>query len=358
MTKSKFAPLLKWSQSNYQQLPWRKNRTMYGTLVSEIMLQQTTVGTVLNHFEKFLKRFPTIQSLAKASDEELAVEWKGLGYYRRARNLKNCAIEISQKFKGEIPLDRDVLLKIKGIGDYTADALLAIGANQKAIAVDANLERVLARLYAVDAPKGLKLQKTLRELFQQKKILQEISTKDYRAINEALMDLGRVYCQARKAHCDLCPMNTHCQAYQLKNPLAFPVHDGTVDKKKSVEHELHLLRLVVKKKDQILVYKKNNKEWLTDQWELPTLVISSTDKTLKQYPILKNKFDFQQDQIVKTGITKYKITNYIHEESMTLKKLKELGFDRECEFHLIDNKANFTTTTFKVLKQLGSKKKK
>lgn len=358
MTKSIYAPLLKWSQSQYQQLPWRKNRTMYGTLVSEIMLQQTTVGTVLNHYEKFLTRFPTIQSLAKASEEELAVEWKGLGYYRRARNLKSCAIEVTQKFKGEIPLERDVLLSIKGIGDYTADALLAIGANQRAIAVDANLERVLARLYAVDAPKGLKLQKTLRELFLQKKILKDIGTKDYRAINEALMDLGRVYCQARKAHCELCPMNQHCQAYQLKKQLNFPVQSMDNDKKKTVEHELHLLRLVIKKKDQVLVYKKNAKEWLTDQWELPTLVISCTDKTLKQYPLLKSAFDFQKDEILKTGITKYKIINYIHEEKLTKKKLQGLGFDRECEFHSIHEKANFSTSTFKVLKQLESKKKK
>lgn len=358
MTKSIYAPLLKWSQSQYQLLPWRKNRSLYGTLVSEIMLQQTTVGTVLNHYDKFLKRFPTIQSLAKASEEELAVEWKGLGYYRRAKNLKNCAIEVTQKFKGEIPLERDVLLTIKGIGDYTADAILAIGANQRAIAVDANLERVLARLYAVKTPKGLKLQKELRELFHQKKILKDVASKDYRAINEALMDLGRVYCQARKAHCELCPMNTHCLSFKLKKPLSFPVQDQNKEKKKTVEHELHLLRLVIRKKDQVLVYKKNNQEWLSEQWELPTLVISTTDKKLQQYPLLESNFDFQEDLIVKTGITKYKITNYIHEESLSLHKLKTLGFGRVCEFQTITEKANFSTTTFKVLKQLENKKKK
>ena len=249
------------------------------------MLQQTTVGTVLNHFEKFLKKFPTIESLAAASEDELAVEWKGLGYYRRARNLKNGAEEICQKYAGVVPVDRESLIGLKGIGDYTADALIAIGANKKAIAVDANIERVVARLYCLEEEKGVKLQKKIRVLFHSKKIFPEINN-EFRALNEALMDLGRVYCQSRKAYCEQCPVNNSCQSYAQKVSLEYPKLSAkeTQKKKNAGLSTLSLLRIVVFKKNKVLVYKKPKGSWLENQWEVPTYIYDSSDKELKQYP--------------------------------------------------------------------------
>jgi A/G-specific adenine glycosylase len=198
-----FSKLIEWSHSKYNDLPWREERSLYTTLVSEIMLQQTTVATVRNHYKRFIKQFPNLMSLKKASEEELTIAWKGLGYYRRARNLKKAATYLVDHHQGEFPLEVSELIKAPGIGDYTANALVAIGANQRGLALDANLERVLSRLYHIDIEKGPKLTKHLYQLFHEGKILANETS--YRDLNEALMDLGRNICQARRAQCDLCP---------------------------------------------------------------------------------------------------------------------------------------------------------
>ena len=271
--------LIKWSQKEFPHLPWRENRSLYRTLVSEIMLQQTTVGTVKNHFERFLKIYPGLESLASSTEEDLLVAWKGLGYYRRAKNLKKIAEALVNDHGGEFPADIETLQKIPGIGPYTANALVGIGMDKRALAVDANLERVIARLYGIQLPKGLKLQKEIARLFAEKKIFE--ARLSFRALNEALMDLGRTHCQARKVNCDLCPLKQNCQAFSSKKPLHYPV-EGI--EKKADKHELHLLRVYVIKKDKVLVYRKDEKEWLSGQYEVPTFILDSTDKTLSQYP--------------------------------------------------------------------------
>jgi len=213
-----FKNLVKWSTDHYSHLPWRTQRSVYGTLVSEIMLQQTTVGTVLNHFERFIKKYPSIESLAKVSEDQILIDWKGLGYYRRAKNLLKSAKEIQSKYNGKIPLSYEKLIKINGIGPYTANAILAMGANQKALCVDANLERVLARFYGVKVHKGTKLQKEMYRLFESGKISTEISELGSRVYNEALMDLGRSICKARSASCEICPLAKNCVALKSGNP--------------------------------------------------------------------------------------------------------------------------------------------
>lgn len=339
--------LIQWSQKEFTGLPWRKKRSLYGTLISEIMLQQTTVGTVKNHFERFLQRFPDLQSLAKASEEEVLVAWKGLGYYRRARNLKKISEYIFNQCKGKFPETTAELQQIPGIGPYTSNALMAIGSDHRGLAVDANLERVISRLYGLKIEKGLKLQKKIVELFNEDKIFPDFKL-SYRALNEALMDLGRTYCQARKVSCELCPMRTECHAFNTNKQLSFPVEKCTSEKVSEV-HELHLLRLLVIKKNQVLVYKKSEKEWLSGQFEVPTLIISSTDRNLKQYAQLKTKMLQNDYKFFKTSITKYKIKNsvYLTEQAA----LKKLGFMGKLEWKDInDEKSNLSTASSKALK--------
>lgn len=343
--------LIQWSQADFSDLPWRKNRTIYGTLVSEIMLQQTTVGTVKNHYERFLQRFPDLKSLATASEEELLVAWKGLGYYRRARNLKKISEHLFLEHQGKFPSTTDELQQIPGIGPYTSHALIAIGKDQRGLAVDANLERVIARYYGLKFEKGPKLQKKILELFQTNKIFPDFDL-SYRALNEALMDLGRTYCQARKATCELCPLKKECVAFKSKTPLSFPVEKTVSADKIKDEHELHLLRVLVIKKNKILVYKKTEKQWLSGQYEVPTMVISTTDKTLKQYPVLKSKFDHKKLKSYKTGITKYKIVNSIYEADQ--KMFKTLGFVGETEWRDLDENANLSTASYKAIKLLAA----
>lgn len=348
--------LINWSLKEYSDLPWRKQRSLYRTLVSEVMLQQTTVSTVLNHFERFLKVYPDLQTLASATEEEVCIEWKGLGYYRRARNLLKAAKHIQKLYKGKIPADIEQLLEVDGIGPYTANAIRAMGAGKRALAVDANLERVLSRLYAIKTPKGPKLQKDLMAKFEAKEILPGLTDKKARAINEALMDLGRVFCQANKASCDLCMVRKDCQAYQSGNPLQFPIDPKKGQKAES--HELSLLRVVVKNKKGILVYKKTSQEWLSGQLELPTFILNSADKSLKQYPQLskvkQKKVESKKRVTFKQGITKYKITNQVvvlsEKEFSQIVDKSEKYFFRKVH----SEKVNFSTATFKALKKIES----
>ncbi|MAZ49011.1 MAG: hypothetical protein CME65_10630 [Halobacteriovoraceae bacterium] len=310
--------LIKWSQDHYSELPWRVERSLYGTLVSEIMLQQTTVGTVLKHYNRFLSQFPDIETLAQATQDEVMLAWQGLGYYRRARSLHAAAIEIHEKFEGKIPLEAQTLLSIKGIGPYTASALRAIGADIDDLAVDANLERVLARYYGLTDVKGIKLQKKIRELFDQRKIASMISELGSRALNEALMDLGRRICQARSAACEICPLKDNCQG--RVSPYQYP---SMANKSSSDESfELHLLRVVVRKGESLLVYKKNQEQWLSGQFEIPTFEVWGEDTNLRQYPKMKLE-NYDLLPWIKTGITKYKILNFIIE--VDLNEFKLLG---------------------------------
>ncbi|MCO4754563.1 MAG: A/G-specific adenine glycosylase [Bacteriovoracaceae bacterium] len=340
--------LIQWSLSEFSHLPWRANRSLYGTLVSEIMLQQTTVSTVLNHYERFLKEYPDTFAVANASDEQLTISWKGLGYYRRARNLKKACEYFCEHFNGEIPLDFEKLIEAPGIGDYTANALLAIGANKKALALDANLERVLARRYAIETPKGPKLLKELRSLFAEGKIAGEINDFGARNFNEALMDLGRNWCKARKASCELCPVSKNCKAAILNNPLSFPLDI----KKKKESFNLTLLRVIVKEAGKLLVFKKSSKQWLSGQYEIPTFMIDCEDPKLKQYERLddKNWVDHNLLPEYKTLITKYKITNMVLVANRC--DLESLGIDvGNYEFKGLTN-LNLSTASYKALELL------
>lgn len=340
-----FKNLIKWSETHFSQLPWRVERTLYGTLVSEIMLQQTTVGTVLNHYVKFIKKYPTLESLAQATEEELTISWKGLGYYRRARNLKKAAEYITHELDGKFPKDYDHLLKIPGIGDYTANALLSIGMNKRALALDANLDRVLARFFALKNYSKLEV----KELLSQNKIFKNIKDKDFGKLNEALMDLGRTFCQANKVQCSLCPLNKECKSYK-ENSIVL-----NKDKKiKKKFYELKLLRCLVIEKNKILVLKKEKGQWLEGQYEVPTFILSSEDKKLDQYP----KVQFQKTKIVfKSNITKYKIENFVVKLSLkdfkkqfklvTKTEFKELNFDS----------MNFATSVPKTLRAYKNQEK-
>lgn len=350
MSKKEFSDLIHWSESQYAHLPWRVERSLYRTLVSEIMLQQTTVGTVLNHFEKFLNEYPNIIDLAKVSEEQICISWKGLGYYRRARNLRNIAIEIVEKYKGKIPTDLTLLLALKGIGPYTANAVVSIGADKKALAVDANLERVLSRFYGVKFPKGIKLQQKLLKDFEENKILFEMNELGPRKMNEAFMDLGRIVCQAKKASCILCPLKTSCAAFKSGKPLAFPLESA---KEKKNDLYIKLLRVVVKDENKILFYQKNHDEWLAGQWELPTFILETNDEKLKQYPKVKSKKLFLDSKVIKTSITKYSIENYIIEMS-------SVDFDKLCkkieikyEYKSHNARLNLSTASIKILNKIG-----
>lgn len=308
------------------------------------MLQQTTVGTVINHFDRFIEAYPNFEALAATTEEEICMAWKGLGYYRRARNLRLAAIDIAAR-NSRVPQKHEELKEIHGIGDYTASALIAIGRNKPALALDANLERVISRLYMIKEPKGLKLQRKIQELFKNGFVFPQLEKSGPRAVNEALMDLGRVFCQANKTDCNLCPLKKNCQSYQMGCVDKFPV---VVDKK-TESFDLELVRFVVKRGKKILAYKKSKKQWLSGQLEIPTYVLKSSDPKMKQYPKLSSELNLKGLKKFKTGITKYKITNYIYE--VELKEFEKIVGNKS-EYSFVENNVeteNFSTATLKTI---------
>lgn len=342
--------LISWSEREFSHLPWRTNRTLYSTLVSEIMLQQTTVKTVLNHFDRFMKKFPNVKALASSTEEELIIQWKGLGYYRRARNLHKACKYFESEFDCEIPLQYNDLIKAPGIGEYTANAILAIGANKNEICIDANLERVLSRIHLIKETKGPKLIKRLNQEFKESKIANDINDYGGRAYNEAMMDLGRVYCQSRRADCLICPVNDICKTYLTNTePLSIP---KVQNKEKKRYYDLKLLRVVVIKNDKVLAYKKNKKEWLNGQKEIPTFTLYSEDPSLKQYPNLEFE-NFELLPMIKTSITKYRIENYVVICSEAeFKKITNISLDSYSYINL-DSNSNLSTSSLKSMNLVG-----
>ena len=336
-------PLVRWSKKMHQGLPWRKNRTLFNTLVSEIMLQQTTVATVQNHFEKFLKIFPTIKSLAHATEEEVLIAWKGLGYYKRAKNLKKACEDIENLHGGEIPMDIQKLKAISGIGDYTANAIISIGADKRGLPIDVNIARVLSRLYGIKESKRESLFKILKEGFHQKTILSGI--KNYRETYEALMDLGRIFCRSKNVECTLCPIRPSCQAYKRGKPLDYP----SLKQEVKTFYKLDLLRVLVCQGNYFLGERRREGLWLSQQIEVPTFVIRSEDKFLKQYPILTRNIDLTKAVSFRTSITKYKITNYVI--TVSQRKLKQISQTNYKRFLLSETKENISTASLKSLKK-------
>lgn len=203
--------LLVWYDAGRRRLPWRDEVSPWRTLVSELMLQQTRVDTVLPYFERFMARFPTPEALAAAPMDELLSLWSGLGYYSRARNLHRAACMVAEQ--GAFPSDLAGLRALPGVGAYTAGAIASIALGQDAVAVDGNIERVISRLNRYEGPRdGIA---PLAEL-----ILPSGRAGDF---NQALMDLGATVCTPRAPRCAACPVSTSCAAYAVGDPERFPL---------------------------------------------------------------------------------------------------------------------------------------
>jgi len=200
--------LLTWYEENKRTLPWRFNKpNPYATWVSEIMLQQTTVPTVIPYFQRFLNQWPTVEDLAYASLDEVLHLWQGLGYYSRARNLHKCAKKIVDDFGGIFPSDEKILKTLPGIGDYTAAAIGAIAFDHPTVVMDGNIERIIARLFLVKEP--LPQSKPILK-HHAKTIASEKNPGDYA---QALMDLGSSICTPKNPLCKKCPIAIHCKAF-------------------------------------------------------------------------------------------------------------------------------------------------
>tara|TARA_B100001287_G_scaffold220803_1_gene189889 strand:- start:25 stop:1005 length:981 start_codon:yes stop_codon:yes gene_type:complete len=240
--------ILKWYDLNKRSLPWRKKisfqKKQYYTLISEFMLQQTQVTSVIPFFNKFIKDLPSIKSLAKVKEKKLIKLWEGLGYYSRARNLKKTAQIIIKKFDGKLPNNFEDLITLPGIGNYTANAILAIAFNKPYIPLDGNIERVLKRYLYLKKEKEIQ-----KDNLSQKKVIFGTSSRssDYA---QALMELGAIICKPNNPICNQCPIKINCKSFRKK--------DFILTKNIKKNKEKYFV-LKVYKKDQRYLLIKNTK---------------------------------------------------------------------------------------------------
>jgi len=267
--------ILKWYDNNKRILPWRKKTSTknreYFTLVSEFMLQQTQVKTVIPYFKKFVKQIPTFQSLANVDEKILMKHWEGLGYYSRARNLLKSAKIIKNNFKNKIPETYDELIQLPGIGDYTAKAILGIGYNKSVMPLDANIERILVRLHAIDKPIN-KVKNKLKDLGKK-----FISDKYSSNLIQSFMDYGSEICLPRNPKCNICGINKFCQSYKKNLQQKIPFKQK---KKSNKPIKYTRAYVIVNEKNEILVRSRPNKGMLASMLEVPNDVWVKNKKLL------------------------------------------------------------------------------
>ncbi|WP_138295290.1 MULTISPECIES: A/G-specific adenine glycosylase [unclassified Clostridium] len=263
MEKTWQLALLNWYRENKRDLPWRKTRDPYAIWVSEIMLQQTRVDTVIPYYERFLALFPNIKALASAPIEKVYKAWEGLGYYSRARNLQRGAQAVLEQFGGAMPREAALLQKIPGIGEYTAGAISSIAFDQPACAVDGNVMRVGARLYG----DGQDIALPATKKYWQKEALGWIPQGQAGDFNQSLMELGALVCLPRGAKCAACPVRQWCRAFVTGQVEALPVKSA---KAKPKVERYRVLALVDEKK-RVLFYRRPEGGLLGGLWLLPML---------------------------------------------------------------------------------------
>src|SRR3989338_6111565 len=213
------AQLIAWYKKNARALPWRKTKDPYKIWISEIMLQQTQVETVIPYYEGWIKTFPNTKALAKSPLSKVLKHWAGLGYYRRAHRLNQTAKIILKKHSGKIPDSIEVLRTLPGIGRYTAGALASIAYDKPAAILDGNVIRVLTRLYTIKDDIGSG--QTLKRIWDLAE--KAVPVKNPGDFNQALMELGAMVCTPENPRCGQCPVQKYCLAYQCDDPSSYPV---------------------------------------------------------------------------------------------------------------------------------------
>ena len=278
--------LIAWhAKSGRHHLPWQQSKDPYKVWVSEIMLQQTQVTTVIDYYNRFMKKFPTVKALAHANEEEVMQLWSGLGYYRRARFLHEGAQMIMDEMEGQFPSHFDMMLKIPGIGRSTAGAIAAFSFNQKKAILDGNVKRVLSRYFLVHQWTGLP--RTEKKLWGYAESL--LPNKNIDTYTQALMDLGATLCN-KKPQCDICPLKKTCLAFQKNKMHLIPVPRP---QKKIPTESTHML--IIKHHDEVLLVKRPQGGIWGGLWSLPQY----EDKSLSPKAWVKKHFEIETNLIQK-----------------------------------------------------------
>ena len=278
--------LINWYSINKRQLPWRETKDPYYIWLSEIILQQTQVKQGLPYYNAFISQYPSVFDLAKASEEDVLKLWQGLGYYSRARNLHKTAKHIAFELNGEFPTTYKDLLKLKGVGDYTASAIASIAYNEVAAVVDGNVYRVLSRYFgintAINSTLGIKEFKSLASSL--------IDTAQPATYNQAIMEFGAIQCKPKNPDCSICPLNDTCVALQKKVVDELPVKL----KKTKVSNKFFNYLVCVDNNNKTLFEKRTQKGIWQNLYQFP-LIESEKSLNVEEFHLLNLNDSFLQN---------------------------------------------------------------
>ncbi len=292
--------LKEWFKNEKRSLPWRENPSPYAVWVSEVMLQQTQASVVIPYFEKWMRRFPTIQALAFASSDEVIKLWEGLGYYSRARNLHLAAKQLLQENQGKLPHDENALEKIRGIGPYTKGAILSFAFHKKAAAVDGNVLRVLARYFLIEE----EIEKAKPKITQ---LTQEIlPDQEPWIVMEAIIELGAQICK-KTPLCSSCPLKKSCLAHLHRKEMELPLK-----KKRKETTFLHRAVGVIACKGELLVGKVVGKRVMADLYEFPYVEVNhpkNREKGLLKK--MEQEFNIRAQILQELSPVKHTFTRYV-----------------------------------------------
>jgi len=305
--------LLGWFAGEARDLPWRKTRDLYRIWVSEIMLQQTQVVTVVGYYERFLARFPDVRSLAEADEHDVLRLWEGLGYYRRARQMHAAARRIVQSHQGEFPATFDDVVALPGIGRYTAGAILSIGRDAPLPILEANTVRVLSRLTAYRGDTASR--EGQKFLWQAAEAL--LSQDQPGSFNQALMELGATICTPRSPTCLLCPVNALCPTRQagLQEQIPAP------RKQPKLEDVTEAAVVVRRRNGRILLRLRTSGQRWAGMWDFPRFPLTARKRSSRERQIRdetrrltgQSVTSLEQLAVIKHGVTRFRITLHVVE---------------------------------------------
>ena len=292
--------LLRWYDSNSRDLPWRKTHDLYKIWISEVMLQQTRVKTVIPYYLRWVEKYESIKSVAKADELNLLKLWEGLGYYSRCKNFhKSCKIIVND-YGGEVPADYQNFLLLPGVGDYTASAVFSIGLKQTYAAIDGNVKRVMARVLRI---KNITKRNKKRI---HNTIIEWMDPERPGDINQALMDLANKICRVDHAQCNTCPIDEICMANKMSIPESYP----TRIKRKVIPHK-EIVAGIIWQREKFLITKREENALLGGLWEFPGGEIASSETpvgALRRQ--IKEKWDIDINIKKKVGNVKHAYSHF------------------------------------------------
>ena len=340
--------ILDWYDINKRNLPWRLTKDPYKIWLSEVMLQQTKVSTVIPYYENWIRKFPTVDSVAKVNIDEALKMWEGLGYYKRCRNFHSAAKIIVSKHNGMIPNSYNILLSLPGVGNYVASAILSIAFNEKFAAIDTNLNRVISRILGIK-----KLTKWNKNRINKYATLL-VEHQRPGDVNQALMDIGSQLCTTKKALCSSCPNQDICKAFQSSNPLQFP---QILAKKPPLLKKFVAGYISLNK--NIIINKRPNNVMLGGLWQLPTFEFKESEKRAVIEELFRKKVGKDINIEDKIGIVKHEYSHLKAEVALYLfsKKNNSIKLDDSKWIKINDvDKYAFSNVNHKLIQLMSNKK--